>query len=313
MSMKLFVAPLCALLCTLVFSSCGSGDNNHKGEFKMPPARLYIVATTGMIADAVHNIVGDSADVVALMGPGVDPHLYKATQGDLEQLNRADIIFYNGLHLEGKMGDVLEKLARRKPVVAVSKRIPESLLHSMSTGVHDPHIWFDVQLWQQAVMQISDTLRALDLLNRNYYQANSIRYLTELDSLHSWVYNEIASIPAEHRVLITAHDAFGYFGSAYHITVEGLQGISTMSEYGPRDITRLVDDIVKRKIKAVFVESSVPRRSIEAVAVGCRERGHNVQIGGQLFSDAMGGAETPEGNYIGMVRANVKTIVHALR
>lgn len=310
---KSTVFAVCALFCALAFNSCGTGEKNHKGEFAMPPSRPYIVATTGMIADAVRAIVGDSADVVALMGPGVDPHLFKATQGDLEHLKRADIIFYNGLHLEGKMGDVLEKLARNKPVVAVSKRIPESLLHSVDNGIHDPHIWFDVKLWQQAVLQIADTLRSLDLPRRNVYQRNATAYLAQLDSLHTWVYKEIASIPEQHRVLVTAHDAFGYFGSAYHIKVEGLQGISTMSEYGPRDITRIVDEIVGKKIKAVFVESSVPRRSIEAVVAGCRERGHNVTIGGELYSDALGAAGTPEGTYTGMVRANVQTITTALR
>lgn len=297
----------------LLTASCGGEGNNHEGDFSTPPARLHIVATTGMIADAVRAVVGDSAEVVALMGPGVDPHLYKATHGDLEQLTNADVIFYNGLHLEGKMGDVLEKLALRKPVVAVTGRIPLSLLHKVGPDSYDPHIWFDVKLWQQAVMHIADTLAAIDMKNRNYFRANATAYLQQLDSLHEWVYSEVRSIPEERRVLITAHDAFGYFGSAYGIDVRGLQGISTVSEFGLQDISRLVDTIAARRIKAVFVESSVPKRSIEAVVAGVRERGHEVAIGGELYSDAMGEPGTPEGTYTGMVRANVNTIVGALK
>lgn len=308
-----FFLPAVAVL--LAFAGCQSEKNNHDGDFNQPPARLHIVTTTGMIADAVKNIVGDSADVEALMGPGVDPHLYKATQGDLQKLDEADVIFYNGLHLEGKLVEVLEKLARRKPVIPVSKRIAPTLLNKApgSTDAYDPHIWFDVKLWQQAVMQIADTLRAYDLKSRNYFQSNATTYLARLDSLHTWVYNEIASIPEQQRVLVTAHDAFGYFSAAYYIEVRGLQGISTVSEFGLQDITRLVDLITTRGIKAVFVESSVPRRSIEAVVAGCRERGHEVTIGGTLYSDAMGEKGTPEGTYIGMVSANVQTIVGALK
>lgn len=291
------------------------GCSNNKPERETTPQKLRIVVTTGMIADAVSAIVGDRAEVQALMGPGVDPHLYKATQGDVVKLDNADIIFYNGLHLEGKMVDVFEKLARSKPVVAVTQRIPHALLHQMAeaTDTHDPHIWFDVALWKQAVQLIADTLPAHLPDNAEEIRSRATTYLAQLDTLHAWVTEQMHSIPKQQRVLITAHDAFGYFGAAYDIEVRGLQGISTVSEFGLKDISTLVDLIASKGVKAVFVESSVPRRSIEAVVAGCRERGHNVSIGGTLFSDAMGAAGTPEGTYIGMVKANVNTIVNALK
>lgn len=277
--------------------------------------RISVVATTGMIDDAVRNIAGEHADVKALMGPGVDPHLYKATQGDLALLQNADVVFYNGLHLEGKMVDALEKLGRTKRVVAVADGVDTARLRRPPefNGAHDPHIWFDVALWKGAVRRVADELKRADTANAAEYERNASAYLARLDSLDSWVRSEISTVPKPGRVLITAHDAFGYFGRAYDIEVRGLQGISTVSEFGLADITSLVDFIAERRIKAVFVESSVPRRSIDAVVAGVRAKGHEVVIGGQLFSDAMGAAGAPEGTYIGMVSANVRTIVKALR
>ena len=277
--------------------------------------KIRIVATTGMLGDAVENIAGDHADVIALMGPGVDPHLYKATQGDLERLTDADVIFYNGLHLEGKMGEVFEKLGRLKPVIAVGEEIPTDRLRKVPgfQGAYDPHIWFDVDLWKEAVGAISAFLEQYDTAHRRDYQERSNKYLHQLDSLDKAVRESILEIPATQRVLITAHDAFGYFGDAYEIEVRGLQGISTLSEFGLRDVTDLVDHILARKVKAIFVETSVSQKSIEAVVEGCRQRGWDVRIGGSLFSDAMGADGTPEGTYIGMVSANVKTIVDALK
>jgi manganese/zinc/iron transport system substrate-binding protein len=279
------------------------------------PGKLFIVVTTGMIGDAVENIAGDKAQVVALMGPGVDPHLYKATHGDLEKITEADIIFYNGLHLEGKMGKVFEKAGRIRPVVAISEGIPEDDLREIPgyENAHDPHIWFDVRLWQQAVKNISEYLVKKDSVNAGYYQANSAKYISSLDSLHEAVTRQILAIPKEQRVLITAHDAFGYFGDAYKIEVRGLQGISTLSEFGLKDVTELVDFIIARKIKAIFVETSVSTKSINAILEGCQEKGWDVKIGGSLYSDAMGETGTPEGTYIGMVNDNVKTIVNALK
>lgn len=290
------------------FMSCS--QKNQKDEGK-----LHVVTTTGMIYDAVINIGGDLVSATPLMGPGVDPHLYKATHGDLEKLREADLILYNGLHLEGKMGDVFEKLARIKPVKAISKDIPDSLFRESEVyqGTFDPHIWFDVSLWMKAVENVTRFLVAADSANFKTYQQNASQYLHALDSLHDQVMASVSSIPEDQRMLITAHDAFGYFGDAYGIQVKGLQGISTLSEPGLKDIATLVNLIVKHKIKAVFIETSVSQKAINAVVEGCREKGHEVKIGGSLYSDAMGPFDQFEGTYIGMVHANVQTIVNALK
>ena len=306
-----YLRPTLFLICMLLFSGCKQQLPNERD----PEQKIRIVATTGMIQDAAANIAGKHADVVALMGPGVDPHLYKATHGDLERLTTADIIFYNGLHLEGKMGEIFEKLGRIKPVVAVAENIPEEMLRKVPgfQGAYDPHIWFDVKLWAEAVKGISTFLQEYDSAHRDEYRQRGDAYLKKLDSLHAAVTNTLQDIPATQRVLITAHDAFGYFGDAYKIEVRGLQGISTMSEFGLRDVTDLVNFIIARKVKAIFVETSVSQKSIEAVLQGCREKGWNVKIGGTLFSDAMGNAGTPEGSYVGMVNANVRKIVESLK
>ncbi|MEM7550422.1 MAG: zinc ABC transporter substrate-binding protein [Bacteroidota bacterium] len=276
---------------------------------------MKVVATTGMIEDAVLNIADTLVELQALMGPGVDPHLYKATQGDLKKLTGADLIFYNGLHLEGKMGEVFEKLNAIKPVIAISSDIEESRFKTDPNfqGAIDPHIWFDVSLWKEAVKKVASTLRAQDPVNQEIYAKNEVRYLKKLDSLHFSVKERIATIPEEQRILITAHDAFGYFGRAYDIEVKGLQGISTLSEFGLKDISDLVKHIVENQIKAVFIETSVSERAINAVVQGCHDRGFDVQIGGSLYSDAMGEKGTPEGTYIGMVNKNMETIVGALK
>lgn len=301
--------PILFIVTSLLLGACSPGKKDSSGTY------IKIVATTGMIRDAVANIVGNDAEVVALIGPGVDPHLYKASQGDLEKLSSADVIFYNGLHLEGKMGEVLEKLAALKPVVPVGEGIPDSLLRTVPgfAGAHDPHIWFDVALWKHAVHHAEKFLsEKYPALSENFKNRSSA-YQLKLDSLHTSVLEQIKTIPEAGRVLVTAHDAFGYFGDAYHIEVKGLQGISTVSEFGLRDITDLVDFITTRKIKSVFIESSVSPRSIEAVVEGCRKKGWNVSIGGSLYSDAMGAEGTPEGTYLGMVNANVQTIVKGLK
>jgi manganese/zinc/iron transport system substrate-binding protein len=292
-----------------------AGCTSNQGKPVDGKGKLRIVTTTGMIKDAVENVAGDQVEVIALMGPGVDPHLYKATQGDLQKLTDADVVFYNGLHLEGKMGEVLEKLGKTKPVIAVASGIPDSLLRTVPgfQGTHDPHIWFDVKLWEYPVHTISDFLQQHDTAQAKNYSERSQRYILQLDSLHEQVKQAVQQVPEAQRVLITAHDAFGYFGDAYHIHVRGLQGISTVSEFGLKDVTELVNFIISRKIKAIFIETSVSHKSIEAVVEGCREKNWNVKIGGSLYSDAMGPAGTPEGRYIGMVSANVRTIVEALK
>lgn len=297
------------ILTLLVFTACEVRTERRPGE------RLRIVTTTGMIADAARAVAGAHADVTALMGPGVDPHLYKATHGDLEKLTDADIIFYNGLHLEGKMGEVLKKLSRYKTVVAVSDEIPEHLLRTAPgfQSAHDPHIWFNVKLWTYATHAIYRTLTQADSTHRADYQQGHDAYVRRLDSLHVAVAHTLAQVPEQQRVLITAHDAFGYYGDAYQIEVRGLQGISTLSEFGLRDVTDLVEFIVSRKIKAIFIETSVSTKSINAVIEGCHQRGWPLKIGGSLYSDAMGEAGTPAGNYIGMVTTNTQTIAQALK
>lgn len=299
---------LVLLFLGFLFSCTSREQAEHAG-------RINVLATTGMIADAVKNIAGDSATVVALMGPGVDPHLYKASQGDLRRLMDAEIIFYNGLHLEGKMTEVLENLEQQKPVVAVSGGIEKSQLKaSDSQGTtYDPHIWFDVNLWKEAVRHAGTTLIKEDPSNAAYYGLRLTNYLDTLEALDEWVKLQISTIPEQQRILITAHDAFGYFGEAYGMRVEGLQGISTVSEPALKRITELTDLIVERKIKAIFVESSVPETTIKSVVEGAREKGHQVEIGGTLYSDAMGEEGTAAGNYTGMVRHNVRTIVEALK
>jgi manganese/zinc/iron transport system substrate-binding protein len=296
-------------LAASIFSACTAQQDEANNE------GIYVVTTTGMIEDAVKNIGGDYVRVDALMGPGIDPHLYKATQGDLEKLREADLILYNGLRLEGKMGDILEDLKRIKDVVAVAENIPEEELLTIPSynNNFDPHIWFDVSLWKTAVTNVGEALMDEDNANANIYRQNLEEYLQQLDTLHDYVKEQISTIPKQQRVLITAHDAFGYFGRAYDIEVRGLQGISTLSEPGVRDIKELVDYIIEKEIKAVFVETSVSERAIKAVVEGARQRGFDLKIGGNLFSDAMGQRGTPKGTYIGMVKANVETIVEALR
>ncbi|MBV6647596.1 MAG: zinc ABC transporter substrate-binding protein, partial [Cyclobacteriaceae bacterium] len=240
---------------------------------------------------------------------------YKATQGDLSKLNRADIVVYNGLYLEGKMGEILEKLARQKPVLAAAESIPDSLIRSSEfyDNSPDPHVWFDVTLWKHVVDAISNKMQEIDSTHKAYYALNTDQYLQLLDTLHLYAQNQIGSIPDQQRILVTAHDAFGYFGEAYSIQVKGLQGISTVSEFGLRDIAEISDLIIDNGVKSIFVETSVSDRAIKAVINGCREKGHDVTVGGSLFSDAMGEIGTFEGTYIGMVKTNVDTITEALK
>lgn len=276
--------------------------------------QTYIVCTTGMIKDAVENIVGDKAKIEALMGPGVDPHLYKATQGDLKKLQQADIIVYNGLFLEGKMGEILQKLKRKKTVIAMAELIPtEAYINNTEfQGAYDPHIWFDVNLWKNAVQLLSKELVKTDSLNQSFYNENTNDFSIQLDSLHNAVQSQINLIPENKKVLVTAHDAFAYFGRAYEMDVRGLQGISTLSEFGLRDVSNLVDFIVQNEIPAIYTETSVSEKAIKAVLEGCKSKGHEVVIGGSLYSDAMGEDNTFEGTYVGMVHSNVEKIVSGL-
>jgi len=287
--------------------ACGSQDSPRAGPVK-------VVATTGMIADAAEQIGADRIEVRALMGPGVDPHLYKATPGDLRTLQDADLILYNGLHLEGRLADVLVRLASRKSTVQVTDSIEETRLREPPEmdGHYDPHVWFDVELWISVVERTRDALIASDPAGKAAFTANATKYIAELRALHEECRKEFARIPEDRRVLVTAHDAFGYLGRAYGVEVLSVQGISTDSEGSLKQINALVDTLVSRKVPAVFIESSVPRKNIDALIEGCRARGHSVKVGGELYSDAMGPKGSTAGTYIGMVRHNVRTIVEAL-
>jgi len=298
------------ILLFMLLYAAGYLSCQHRANEGAASGKPYFLATTGMIADMVQHIVGDSATVEALMRPGVDPHLYKASQGDLRKILDADYLVCNGLHLEGKLAGILEKQKRVKPVIAVGEGL-ENLI-AVGKDSYDPHIWFDVSLWKAATANTANQLVQLDRANAVYYQSNAQAYIAQLDSLDRWVRLQINTIPPDKRVLITAHDAFSYFGRAYGMEVRGLQGISTLSEFGLQDVSALVNYIVKRRIPAIFVESSVSDKSLKAVLAGVHQRGGRVRIGGNLFSDAMGAPGTAEGTYIGMVRHNVNTIVEAL-
>jgi manganese/zinc/iron transport system substrate-binding protein len=295
-------------------NGCSPSAGKNAGTGDPSSAPLTVTVTTGMIADAVRNVGGNHVRVVALMGPGVDPHLYKATQGDLAKLREANIIFYNGLHLEGRMGEVFRTMAERLPTIAVAESIPKELLRQPPEfeGNYDPHVWFDVNLWIYVVQKIRDVLSEQDPAHRADYAANAAAYLEQLKQLDSYIREQIAKIPEPQRLLVTAHDAFGYFGRAYGIEVMGIQGISTASDYGLQDLNQLAEILANRKVKAIFVETSVSPRSVEALVEGTRAKGHDIKIGGKLYSDALGEEGTPEGTYIGMVRHNVDTIVKAL-
>lgn len=297
----------------LILSACapmGQADRGNIAERK-----IRVVTTIGMITDVVEQVGGERVSVTGLMGPGIDPHLYKASAGDVERLSEADIVMYNGLHLEAKMGEILEKMGNiGVKAVGAAEDIDKSRLLQPEAfeGYYDPHIWFDVSLWMEVVEVIRDTLIEIDPGSTELYTANAEAYLQELAALHAYVKEQAARVPEEQRVIITAHDAFNYFGLAYGFEVLGLQGISTADEAGTGDVQDLTTFIAERGIPAIFVESSVPARNIEAVQAAVRDKGFEVTIGGELFSDAMGDEGTVEGTYIGMVRHNVDTIVAAL-
>jgi manganese/zinc/iron transport system substrate-binding protein len=276
--------------------------------------RIRVVTTIGMIADLAERVGGERVEVAGLMGPGVDPHLYKASEGDVIRMAAADVVFYNGLHLEGRMADIFERMGGRVRTVAVTDGIArERLLRPPEfEGAYDPHVWFDVALWMEAVGTAADTLIAMDPAHADLYRANAARYLKELSELDAYVRRRAEQVPPPLRVLITAHDAFNYFGRAYGFEVRGLQGISTVAEAGAADIRDLARLIADNRIPAVFVETSVPPRYIEALKEAVEARGFDLDIGGSLYSDALGEPGTPAGTYAGMVRHNIDTIVSAL-
>jgi manganese/zinc/iron transport system substrate-binding protein len=296
-----------ALICCLYLSCNDSKPKNGK---------FSIVTTTSMITDLVQKIGGDKVSIQGLMGPGVDPHLYKASEGDVAKLSKADMIIYGGLHLEGKLVDVFERMNRQNiNTIAVSDALDKKDLirSSLFASNYDPHIWFNVEYWQRITLFIAHKLAEAQPENKTFFEANAAKYVKELKQLKVELDAEISVLPLDKRRLVTAHDAFSYFGKAFEFDVVGLQGLSTATEAGVQDVQETAAYIIEHKIKAIFIESSVPRRTIEALKAAVNSKNHQVVIGGTLFSDALGNPGTPEGTYIGMLKFNVHTIVEALK
>ncbi len=297
------------LMLTLLVTGCGAPKVEDNGKYN-------VVTTTTLIGDLTKQIGGEYVNVQELMGPGVDPHLYKASAGDVGKMQNANMVIYNGLHLEGKMGDVFEDIrGKDKLIIAVSDNIDESkfLDFVTSPGAFDPHIWFDVSLWEEAAKEVTRGLKELDSEHSSEYDVNLEKYLLELEDLNKYIKERAAELDENERILITAHDAFSYFGEAYGFEVMGLQGISTASEAGTSDVRELANYIVLNKIKAIFVESSVPRKAIEALQEAVRAQGFDVEIGGELYSDSTGDTGSDAETYIGTFKANIDTIVNALK
>ncbi|HZJ19100.1 MAG TPA: zinc ABC transporter substrate-binding protein [Pricia sp.] len=299
---------LLLFLCLIVCIGCKNATKQNDGK-------LNIVTTTTMITDLVKNIGQDSVNVQGLMGSGVDPHLYKASEGDVSKLTGADVVFYSGLHLEGKLVDVFEKMGRTSNTIALAEALDKDGLIGSEyfASNFDPHIWFNIEYWKQITKYLTEELGKLDPDNASFYQDNKEKYLKKLDTLEDEVRQTIATLPEEKRVLVTAHDAFNYFGNEYGFEVVGLQGLSTATEAGVQDVQKLAQLIIDKQVKSIFVETSVPKRTIEALQQAVMSKGYDVQIGGTLYSDALGNSGTDEGTYIGMFRYNVNTIVEALK
>lgn len=287
---------------------CKKATKNKNGK-------LNIVTTTTMITDLVKNIGKDSVNVQGLMGSGVDPHLYKASEGDVAKLTNADVVFYSGLHLEGKLVDVFEKMSRNHEVIALAKVLDKKTLIGSEyfASSYDPHIWFNIDYWKQITNYLTEKLSEADPKHADFFEKNKIAYLNKLDALEKDVRQTISTLPEEKRILVTAHDAFNYFGKEYGFEVVGLQGLSTATEAGVQDVQKLAKLIIDKKVKAIFVETSVPKRTIEALQQAVRSKGYDVQIGGTLYSDALGNSGTAEGSYTGMFTYNVNTIINALK
>lgn len=310
-SKKVISLSLVLIIGSLLMTACANGSKTGEDNGK-----YNVVATTTFIADLTKQIAGDYVNVKGLMGPGIDPHSYKASAGDVGIITSADMVLYNGLFLEGKLSAIFDNLkGGDKIVYAVTQDIDESkfLEFESNPGSHDPHIWFDVNLWKEAAKTLASQLKVLDSDNSEAYDSNLESYLEELDELGSYIRKRIEELPEERRVLITAHDAFGYMGNAYGIEVKGLQGISTSSEAGTADVRELANYIVENEIKAIFMESSVPVKSTEALKEAVIAQGFNVEIGGELYSDSTGSAGTEAETYIGTYKSNIDTIVNALK
>lgn len=302
-----------ALSISILLAGCSSSPANTNSA---EDNQLNIVATTTMLADLSTVIGGARVTVDGLMGPGIDPHLYQASAGDVSLMQKADVVVFNGLHLEGKMGKIFENLSQQgAAVICIEDGLEESklLAWESDSSVHDPHIWFDVSLWEAAAKTVADGLSQADPDGKSDYDANLDSYLKELEETDAYIRSRAAELSDKQRVLVTAHDAFQYFGKAYGFEVRGLQGISTDAEAGTADVSDLANFIVERQIKAIFVESSVPPKTIEALQAAVKAKGFDVAIGGELYSDSLGDADSGADTYTLTVRANIDTIVDALK
>lgn len=298
------------VIASLILFSC-----KKEAKISVENRRLQVVATTSQVADLIKEIAGNNVVLEGLMGPGVDPHLYKASEGDVTKFYNADVIFYSGLHLEGKLEDVFEKMRHQgKKTIAVSDAISKSSLIASEdfASSFDPHFWFSIPQWKIAATYVAKELVKLDKKNAEIYKLNSQKYIEKLTQLELKNTVQLEELPVEKRILVTAHDAFAYFGKSYGFKVVSLQGLSTATEAGVQDVQRLSEFIIANKIKAIFIESSVPVRTVEALKAAVNAKNHNVVIGGTLYSDALGNPETPEGTYIGMYNYNMNTIINAL-
>lgn len=301
---------LLVLAVAMVISACTS-DKGNNGKSQQGD-KINVVTTIAQIAEPLSIIGGDKVEVTSLMGPGVDPHLYNATQGDIKKLESSDAVFYSGLHLEANMTKVFEEIGKSKPVLGIGDSIAADQLLKDEGGAIDPHIWFDIDLWQQALENATSKLKQMSAENADYFEANKEKYFEELQKLKNESKEKLSQIPKDKRILVTAHDAFGYFGRLQDVEVVGLQGLSTEDEIGLTDIEDTIKIILDHKVPAVFIESSINPASINAVIEGAKKQGLDIKLGGELFSDAMGEEGTPEGTYIGMYRHNVETIYKAL-
>jgi manganese/zinc/iron transport system substrate-binding protein len=291
------------LISLLLFGACSNKEEAAKTDGT-------VVTTIGMIADVSRQIAGDNQEIINLIGEGIDPHMHQPSKSEIDKIQKAGLVLYNGLFLEGKMGTILKSRADQgNPVSAVAEGIDIQVIGS---SVPDPHLWMDVSIWSKVAKKIGDELATFDSKNADEYQKRREEYQNNLNDLHTYALMVFPTIPEKQRVLVTAHDAFSYLGRAYGIEVRGIQGISTESEAGTKDINDLVTYLVDNKIPAIFVESSVSEKSVKTVIEGAAEKGHTVKIGGELFSDAMGPAGTYQGTYIGMMDHNITTIVNAL-
>ena len=306
-------AALVLLCAVLALAGCAPARTTATAA-EVAERRVRVVTTTNLITDLARKVGGDRVRVTGLMGPGVDPHLYKATAGDVRELVEADLILYGGLELEGKMDDVFSRLADQRPTVAVTSRMPRERLRAEPgfADRYDPHVWFDVDLWRHAVATTRDALIAVDPRHRVTYELNAAAYDNELERLDAWVAAQVRQIPARQRVLVTSHDAFQYFGARYGVDVEAIQGISTATEATTADVERVARVIADRDIESVFLESSVPPQTIDAVLASAARQGQEARIGAELFADAAGAEGTPEGDYVGMVEHNVSALVKGL-